>query len=79
MCVLGIRIVALDAGAEPPTMGIEVEIRGRRYIEDRDTTTVLSGNAARETNFTEHWTLALDGDSSQPWRITAVGEPVANK
>jgi predicted lipid-binding transport protein (Tim44 family) len=74
-----IRIVALDAGAEPPTMGIEVDIRGRRYIEDRDTTAVLSGNPSRETSFTEQWTLALNGKPSQPWRITAVGAPVANR
>ena len=25
--------------------------------------------------FTEHWTLALDGDAAQPWRIAAVGAP----
>jgi predicted lipid-binding transport protein (Tim44 family) len=74
-----IRIVGLDAGAEPPTMALDVDIRGRRYIEDRDTTAVLAGSRSRQVGFTEHWTLALDGDAAQPWRITAVREPVANK
>jgi predicted lipid-binding transport protein (Tim44 family) len=72
-----IRIVALDAAAEPPTMTIDVEIKGRRYVEDRSTTAILSGSRSREVEFNEHWTLALDGDDQQPWRIVAVGEPVA--
>jgi predicted lipid-binding transport protein (Tim44 family) len=71
-----IRIAGLDASAEPPTMTIEVEISGRRYIEDRDTTAVIAGSKSRETTFTERWTMALDGDASQPWRITAIGSPL---
>jgi predicted lipid-binding transport protein (Tim44 family) len=74
-----IRIVSLDPAAEPPAMAIAVEITGRRYIEDRDTTSVIAGNQSRATNFTEHWTLALDGDESQPWRIAAVGAPAARR
>ncbi|HEV3054279.1 MAG TPA: hypothetical protein VGX45_06455, partial [Solirubrobacteraceae bacterium] len=72
-----IRITSLDAGAEPPTMSLEVEIKGRRYIEDRDTTQVIAGNARRATAFTEHWTLALNGNDAEPWRIVAVGTPLA--
>jgi predicted lipid-binding transport protein (Tim44 family) len=72
-----IRILGLDAAAEPPTMAIEVDLTGRRYIEDRDTTAVLAGSQSRETSFTEHWTLALDHDAAQPWRIIAVRSPVA--
>jgi predicted lipid-binding transport protein (Tim44 family) len=71
-----IRIAGLDAAAEPPTMTIEVDLAGRRYLEDRDTTAVVGGSQTRSTNFTEHWTLALDGDAAQPWRITSVGAPV---
>ena len=71
-----IRIVGLDAGAEPPTMTIEVDLTGRRYLEDRDTTAVLAGSRSRASSFTERWTMALDGEASQPWRITAVGSPV---
>ena len=71
--VTQIRIVGLDAAAEPPTMTIEVDLKGRRYIEDRDTTAVVAGSRSRETSFTEHWTLTLNGSAEQPWRITAVG------
>ena len=70
-----IRITGLNAGAEPPTMSIDVDLRGRRYIEDRDTTRVLAGNPSRESSFTEHWTLALTDDAAQPWRIVASGTP----
>jgi predicted lipid-binding transport protein (Tim44 family) len=71
-----IRIVALDAAAEPATMMVEVDLSGRRYIENRDTTAVVSGSRSKATSFTERWTLSLTGDEAQPWRITAVGAPV---
>jgi predicted lipid-binding transport protein (Tim44 family) len=71
-----IRIVGLDAAAEPPTMTMEVDIVGRRYIEDRDTAAVLAGSKTRSTSFTERWTLSLTTDERQPWRITSVGAPV---
>jgi predicted lipid-binding transport protein (Tim44 family) len=70
-----IRIASLDAAAEPPTMTIEVDVEGRRYIEDRSTTNVVAGSRSRATTFTEHWTFALKGDAAQPWRIAAVGTP----
>jgi len=72
-----IRIVALDAAATPPTMTIEVDLEGRRYLEDRDSAAVVAGSQSRATSFTERWTLALDGDSAQPWRIASVASPVA--
>jgi len=71
-----IRIVNLDASAEPPTMTVEVDLTGRRYVENRDTAAVIAGSRSRKTSFTERWTLSLTGDETQPWRITAVGEPV---
>jgi predicted lipid-binding transport protein (Tim44 family) len=71
-----IRIVSLDAGAEPPTMTVEVDLTGRRYVENRDTTAVVSGSRTRKTSFTERWTMSVTGDAQQPWRITAVGDPV---
>ena len=70
-----IRITGLDAGAQPPTMTIEVQLHGRRYLEDRDTTAVLAGSQSRATTFTENWTFALDGDSRQPWLLAAVATP----
>ncbi|MGH2890191.1 MAG: TIM44-like domain-containing protein, partial [Solirubrobacteraceae bacterium] len=71
-----IRIVGLDASAQPPTMTVEVDITGRRYVENRDTAAVLAGSRTRKTSFTERWTLGLTGDERQPWRITAVAAPV---
>jgi predicted lipid-binding transport protein (Tim44 family) len=71
-----IRVVNLDAAAEPPTMTIAVDLSGRRYMEHRDTAAVVSGSRTRKTSFTERWTLSLTGDEAQPWRITAVGDPV---
>ena len=68
-------MVALDPASDPATMTIDVEVEGRRYVEDRDTTRVLAGNASRLTRFTERWTLALSGEPSQPWRIASVQTP----
>jgi predicted lipid-binding transport protein (Tim44 family) len=67
-----ITIVALDAHADPATMTVDVDITGRRYLEDRDTTRVLAGNQNRATDFTERWTFAVTGDATNPWRIVAV-------
>jgi hypothetical protein len=71
-----IRIHALDAGAEPPTMTIDVDLAGRRYIQDRDTAAVLYGSQSKLVQFGERWTLALTGDAAQPWRIVSVDSPV---
>jgi predicted lipid-binding transport protein (Tim44 family) len=70
-----IRVIALDAQAEPATMTIDVDLRGRRYIEDRDTAKVLSGSSTHLIGFTERWQLAVTGDASEPWRIVAVQTP----
>jgi predicted lipid-binding transport protein (Tim44 family) len=74
-----IRIAALDAAATPPTMSLDVDIEGRRYIEDRDTAAVVSGSRSRATSFTEHWTMALTDDALQPWRIVRVGAPAPTR
>ncbi len=70
-----IAVAALDPASEPATMTIDVEVEGRRYVEDRDTTRVLSGSPSRLIRFTERWTLALTGEPSQPWRIASVQTP----
>jgi predicted lipid-binding transport protein (Tim44 family) len=70
-----IRITGVDAQLNPPTMSLEVRLSGKRYIEDRDTTEIVSGSQSRETHFTEHWTMGLSGDGDQPWRIVSVGAP----
>jgi len=45
--------VALDAAAEPASMTVEVDVVGRRYVQDRDTAAVVSGDATRDAHFTE--------------------------
>jgi len=62
-------IVGLDAASDPPRMTVVVEAEGRRYVEDRDTTTILAGSQSRSTRFSERWTLALAGEDANPWRI----------
>jgi predicted lipid-binding transport protein (Tim44 family) len=66
--VRSIRIVALDVTKEPATMTIEVELGGRRYVEDRDTAAVVSGSKEADT-FSERWRLTLDGAEAAPWRL----------
>jgi predicted lipid-binding transport protein (Tim44 family) len=66
-----LRIAALDPTATPPTMTVEAEVRGRRYVEDRDDASVRSGSKQRETTVVERWTLALSGPDERPWQIVA--------
>jgi predicted lipid-binding transport protein (Tim44 family) len=66
-----LRILALDAQQTPAEMTVELEVHGCRYIEDRDTTAVVSGSPHTPSTFREHWRLALDGDDAHPWRIVS--------
>jgi predicted lipid-binding transport protein (Tim44 family) len=68
-----VQITSLDAASEPPTMTVEVHVRGRRYVQDRDTAAIVSGSDSQETTFTERWLMALNGDDRNPWRITDAG------
>ena len=74
-----LRVAGLDPAAAPPTMTVEVDVEGCRYLEDRDTAAVLAGSRTRRSEFTERWTFALDGDEAQPWRIAAVRAPSATR
>ncbi len=68
-----VRITGFEPGATPPRMGLEVELTGRRYVEDRDTAGVLRGDRDRATTSTEHLVLALDdADPGVPWRLVGV-------
>ena len=64
-----LRIGAIDAQSTPPTMTLHAELTGRRYRENRDTTTVVDGSKDEEITFTESWTMALDGNDETPWRL----------
>ena len=68
-----IRIAAVQVEQVPATMTVELELGGRRYVEDRDTAAVVSGSKDSAATFTERWTLALDGPADAPWRIVGVG------
>ncbi|MEA2351731.1 MAG: hypothetical protein QOJ14_145 [Thermoleophilaceae bacterium] len=72
-----VHIAALDAAVKPPTMTIDVEVTGTRYVQDRDTTDVVSGSSSTATDFTERWVMALDGPDAQPWRIAGVAPAAA--
>jgi hypothetical protein len=54
-------------------MTIEVEVGGRRYVEDRDTAAVVSGSKDRAAAFGERWVLALAGPDEAPWRVVEAG------
>ena len=71
--VEGLRIERLTPSPEPATMTVGVRLRGRRYVENRDTADVVSGSKDREITWSERWTLALDGTDATPWRLVGVG------
>jgi predicted lipid-binding transport protein (Tim44 family) len=71
--VEALAISALDPHAEPATMTATVTVRGRRYVEDRDTADVVGGSKGADRETVQHWTFALaDGTGAQPWRLVAV-------
>ena len=68
-----LRIAAIDARATPATMTVEAEMTGRRYRENRDTTTLVDGSKDHDVTFSESWTMALDGNDQTPWRLVGSG------
>jgi predicted lipid-binding transport protein (Tim44 family) len=70
--VTGLRIASLDPHAEPATMTAVVTVRGRRYVEDRDTAELLQGSKSAERETVQRWTFALTGDAETPWRLVGV-------
>jgi predicted lipid-binding transport protein (Tim44 family) len=67
--VRSIQILTVDVSHEPATMTIEVELGGRRYVEDRDTAAVVTGSRERAGTSREEWRLALVGRTSNPWQL----------
>jgi predicted lipid-binding transport protein (Tim44 family) len=66
-----IQITGLDAHSLPPTITVELNVRGRRYIEDRDTAAVVWGSQSSAVRFGLRWTLALQGPDDHPWQVVA--------
>ncbi len=75
--VQAVTITKLDAEATPAALSVELQVRARRYVEDRDTVALLSGSRDSETTFTMHWRLALDASGEWPWRIATTDGSVA--
>lgn len=69
-------IESVDAQAQPARMTVALTASGRRYVEDRDTAAVVSGDKNGETRFSERWVLALDGPDDAPWRIVSTSGAV---
>ena len=69
-----VAITTLDPHAQPATMTVQVTVRGRRYVEDRDTADVVSGSMVADPETTQRWTFALAADAAAPlpWRLVAV-------
>jgi predicted lipid-binding transport protein (Tim44 family) len=58
-------------------VAVDARVRGVRYIEDRDTVAVVSGDKDREVAFTERFILQLTDDEDTPWTLVAAGEIAA--
>jgi predicted lipid-binding transport protein (Tim44 family) len=69
-----VAISALDPHVTPPTMTATIALHGRLYVENRDTTDVVSGNKDSDTKTTQTWTFALSDDKTAelPWRLSTV-------
>jgi predicted lipid-binding transport protein (Tim44 family) len=74
--ILSTRLTAVDPHADPPTATVRMELRGVRYVEDRDTLDVVAGSRGGATRFDGTWTLALEGPPDAPWRIATVRDDV---
>jgi len=68
-----LRVLSVDGHAEPPEVDVEAEIEGARYVEDRDTASVVSGDPRRRETFVQRLDLALGDDAENPWRLIAPG------
>jgi predicted lipid-binding transport protein (Tim44 family) len=64
-----VAVERLEAAADPPAMTVAVTVRGRRYVQQRDTAAIVAGSDAREQRFTVRWRLLLDGPQDAPWRL----------
>jgi hypothetical protein len=69
-----IQINSLRADSEPPTVGVTLELHGRRWLAT-DHGSKISGSQIRHREFTEHWTLRLDPSTQCPWRLIEVEDP----
>jgi predicted lipid-binding transport protein (Tim44 family) len=74
--VAALTIDAIDPHAQPATMTAVVTLRGRRYVEDRDTADVVGGSKSADRELVQRWTFSLrdvaPGAADVPWRLVGV-------
>lgn len=63
------QLMIFQLDAEAKTMTVVATLRGRLYVEDRDTAELVAGDRERERRWTEHWILELTDDPELPWRL----------
>ncbi len=68
--VRGMTIVSVTPGP-PAQVGLQLEVDGVQYIEDRDTTEVLAGSKRKRRTTKQTWTLQLQDDARRPWVVVA--------
>jgi predicted lipid-binding transport protein (Tim44 family) len=73
--LLRLAITALHPDPGDLRMDVEARLRGRRYVEDRDTAAVLEGDKDGVTTFTERWTFALDAEAAAHWQLVGATAP----
>ncbi len=61
--------IATVTPGPPPEVGVELEVAGVQYVEDRDTTQILAGRKGRSTTTRQRWTLRLSDDPRRPWSV----------
>jgi hypothetical protein len=65
--VTRIKISRLDADAEPPKLGVDVEFTGRRRFDDPTRTDAADGDIL----FIARLDLSLAGTGPEPWRLAS--------
>jgi hypothetical protein len=65
------RVLHVDGHSSPPTVAVAADIEGARYVEDRDTASVVRGDPRRRDRFTLRLDLALGDDPENPWKLVA--------
>ncbi len=70
--VQAVTIVAVTPGP-PPEVRVQLDVAGVQYVEDRDTTEVLTGSKRRRTTTRQVWVLSLSDDPRRPWRVSDAG------
>jgi hypothetical protein len=73
-----VRITAIDPAAQPPRLSIVIQGSAVRYIEDRATAAILSGDPDTERPVRLNWTLALEAPPPWPCRLATVTTSTQN-